>query len=482
MRIPQSPPSFRAVLDTPEKAGEFLALLTKPEVSEFVTEANDAYLPWDKLRRYRLPEGLTPEMAWAALEISRAGMRHPLPLSFVQLGQPLKYAIFPKHLEWLHKIDQRAGGTIGASKYFSQDDEERYLYSSLMEEAIASSQLEGASTTRRVAKKMLIENRRPRTKSEQMIINNYHAILEIRDMLKDELTPEMMLHLQEILVKDASDHPDIGGRFRTVNEEVYVQDGRTGEVIHRPPSAESIPQRLQEICEFANGDDKPFIHPVIKAMVLHFAIGFVHPFVDGNGRTARAIFYWYMLKKGYWLFEYLSVSRILVSKPSQYVRAYLYTETDGGDTTYFNHFHLRVILQAISDLHKYLQSKQREVKAASRWLASYPDLNYRQIAFVSECFKHPTQRYTIKEYENLYRVAYATARSDLLTLEQRGLLKSVKRGKRMEFYAPDDLSQRIRKGSADSGINMDETPKHKPKLPNPTARTVVKGKQNREEE
>ena len=41
---------------------------------------------------------------------------------------------------------------------------------------------------------------------------------------------------------------------------------------------------------FANAQSSPFVHPVVKAMALHFAIGFIHPFVDGNGRTARALF------------------------------------------------------------------------------------------------------------------------------------------------------------------------------------------------
>ena len=116
--------------------------------------------------------------------------------------------------------------------------------------------------------------------------------------------------------------------------------------------------RRRNLAAFANTNANPFIHPVIKAIALHFAIGFVHPFVDGNGRTARAIFYWYMLKEGYAAFEYLPISRILIRAPMNYARAYLYTETDDGDLTYFNHYQLQAILRAISSLHEYFERKE----------------------------------------------------------------------------------------------------------------------------
>ena len=74
-----------------------------------------------------------------------------------------------------------------------------------------------------------------------------------------------------------------------------------------------------------------FIHPIVKGIIIHFLIAFIHPFVDGNGRTASAIFYWYMLRKGYWLTEYLSISRIISRSKRQYEKAYLYTECDGNE-------------------------------------------------------------------------------------------------------------------------------------------------------
>ncbi len=319
-----------------------------------------------------------------------------------------------------------------------------------MEEAIASSQLEGACTTRKIAKQMLRSNRKPRDKAELMILNNYKAILEIRDLKSEKLTPRLLCHLQEILTEGTLDNPQAAGRFRLPDEYIVVEDTTTGEALYVPPPADSIERRIEQICDFANTKTKPWVHPVVKAMVLHFALGFVHPFVDGNGRTARAVFYWYMLKSGYWLFEFLPISRVLVSAPAKYARAFLYTETDHGDVTYFNHYHLNIILRAINDLHDYLEREQLKIREAETLLESFHDeLNHRQRALISHALKHPSERYTARLHEGRHHVTYATARSDLMELEKLGLLKRSKRekGSKEWLYYPAENLIKLLKSS-----------------------------------
>src|SRR5208282_3525756 len=127
--------------------------------------------------------------------------------------------------------------------------------------------------TRKIAKEMLRANRKPRNKAEQMILNNYQAILEVRDMKKEPLTPELLCHLQEILTNKTLDNPDAAGRFRRPDELIVVVDQTTDEVLHQPPSADEVTWRIKEICDFANAVSDPFVHPVVKAAVLHFALG-----------------------------------------------------------------------------------------------------------------------------------------------------------------------------------------------------------------
>jgi Fic family protein len=449
MRIPETPPNWMAWLrGDDQESSAALQLIVQLQVEEFVRHANERYLHWDKLRFQSLPEGVTPELAWAAVQLSRRPQQQSLPLSFDGKGK-LKYWLPPQQQQWVSIIDQQAGGYLGApAAQPIPEDNERYLVNSLMEEAIASSQLEGACTTREVGKELLRSGRQPRDRDERMILNNYKAIREIRDLKKDNLTPALLCHLQRVLTDGTLDKPDAAGRFRRPDEQVCVADAITHEVIYTPPPADAIEDRVREACAFANEMSSTFVHPVVKAMALHFAIGFIHPFVDGNGRTARSLFYWYMLKNGYWLFEYLPISRIIVAARAKYARAYLFTETDAGDLTYFNQYHLKVVHRAISDLHRYLEFQRNRLAEAEQLLADFPELNYRQRDLLSNALKHSGAHYTASTQQGKYRVSYNTAYSDLSALVELGLFTKAKRpggGKGWVFRPAPDLMKRLRR-------------------------------------
>jgi Fic family protein len=445
--------------------------LSDQDVIDFVRRSNDGYVHWNKLRYYqRLPAGFDAATSWAAVAMSRLQQYQPLPVRLN--ASRLVYWIPPQQLEWLHQIDQQAGGTLGSTSIHvgSNDaDRDRYLINALMEEAIASSQLEGAVTTRQIAKRMLREGRKPRSKAERMILNNYNAILRIRDCQHDRLTPELLKELHSILTTGTFDDSACEGRFRSSQDAVVVEDSYTHDVLHDPPPAESIEDRVNEICDFANQRSKPFVHPAIKAIVLHFAIGYIHPFVDGNGRTARAVFYWYMLKQGYWLFEFLPISRLFLRAPVKYARAYLYTENDRGDVTYFIYYNLRVIIRAMKELHDYLGNQQQRISEAAKLLQTNPDLNHRQQSLIYHALKHPDFVYTIQQYKRTYNVSYGTAHSDLLDLAKADYLVLDRQGAKLLFQPHGELLVKLKKLSSSISRPL---PKAR-KRPRPVAVTRV---------
>jgi len=325
---------------------------------------------------------------------------------------------------------------------------QRHLVNSLMEEAIRSSQLEGATTSRRVAKELLRTGRPPQDHSERMIVNNYHALQYMRDSMPEKLTPEAVLELQRVLTEGALDNPDAAGRLQRPDEErIAVVDSVDGSVIHSPPPADQLPARLRALCDFANEDDDigdRFIHPVVRAIVLHFWLAYDHPFEDGNGRTARALFYWCMRARGYWLAEYLSISRILRGAPAQYSRSFLLTETDGRDMTYFLLYQLRVIERAIDELHSYLRGKIRELHEVEEMLRDSSRFNHRQLALLGSAIRSPDAAYTIQSHATSHGVTHETARNDMLALVEMGLLRRHRHGRRYSFSAPANLSQLLK--------------------------------------
>jgi len=180
-------------------------------------------------------------------------------------------------------------------------------------------------------------------------------------------------------------------------------------------------------------DEDTFVHPIVKACIIHFILAYIHPFVDGNGRTARALFYWYVMRRGYWLIEYLSISGIIYKTKRGYERAFLYTEYDDNDLTYFILYHLRTIRQALERLKDYLRRKATENNDAHR-LMSVGNMNSRQAQMVQILREKPDMMFTVREIEQRFAVTNATARTDLKGLVERGFLVEVAMNKVKRGY------------------------------------------------
>lgn len=437
MKRPMPAPQLPELLQEIDVQARLPALL---QISPF---PDDKYLHWDELRHRTPPDGRSHREWWLGVKFARAHLLKPIPLLDPE-GNPFQYCLPDPVLRLLHEIDQQAAGGIQMPEEVTNPaTRDRYVINSLIEESITSSQLEGAATTKEVAKNLIRSGRPPVDQGEQMILNTFLAMRFIQDNRGRSLTPDMVFNLHRIVTAETLHDSSKAGQFRGEGDRIIVEDG-IGNVLHVPPPAEELPDRLLAMCAFANGgSDSHFVHPVVRAVILHFWTGYDHPFVDGNGRTARALFYWSMLSQGYWLAEYLSISQILKKAVGQYARSFCYTETDNNDVTYFLLYQLRVVKRAIQSLQSYLRRKISEIRQVESLLRESADINYRQLALLSHALKHPGMRYTIESHRKSHNVVYQTARTDLLDLSRRRLLIQRKSGRGYVFTAPADLGSRL---------------------------------------
>lgn len=419
MKLPRTPEYSPADL---KKAWEYA---DTNDVINAVFKYNKTYLHWEELKWRELP--VDPLYVWILMKTLRKKDMKYVPFDDLQL----KYNLLDDFLEKLHFLDKSAAGSISSGLDSLPHDRDQFIINSLMEEAIASSQLEGAAVTRTIAKKMLREKRKPITKDERMILNNYITMKRITQVKDEDLTPELILQIHKTITGGTLEDPNDEGRFRD-NNDIRVFDLR-GNILHTPPDFALIRELIEKLCAFANNDGEQFIHPVIKGIILHFLIGYIHPFNDGNGRTARSIFYWYMLRKDYWLFEYMAVSRAIKDTKGQYKLAYQYTESDENDLTYFIRYNLAAVKTAVDNIQKYIEKKQRESRQALNILQKSEGLSLRQAEIIKSLIKNPDKPITIKEIVETYRVAYGTARNDLFHLEKLGYLAKQKSGKEYIF-------------------------------------------------
>jgi Fic family protein len=396
------------------------------------------YIYWDKLQYHARINDDDPLKAWYSIKLHRLSNRKMLKL-FSKDNKPFSYAVYDALDAKLYKIAQFAKDGIVPSNSIG----ENYILSSLMiEEAINSSILEGAATTRKVAKDMIISQRKPKTPDERMIANNYLLLKEIKKQKSNDLSVDMILHFHEIATNGLDENGVVPGQTR-LDDEIFISD-IDGNNIYQPPKYQEIIPRLKQLCEFANTNhtQEEFINPIIKAIILHYSIGYIHPFSDGNGRSARALFYWYMLKSGYDYFEYISISKLLKQAPKKYAKSYLYTQYDDNDLNYFIYYQTDIIIRAIDELKTFLDIKTKEFEEINYLLKDSSiasSLNFVQKDIIKKAIKTPGRVFSAKELCSDYDISANSARKYLNELTNYKLLLATKESKQVTYIAPNNV-------------------------------------------
>ena len=230
------------------------------------------------------------------------------------------------------------------------------------------------------------------------------------------------------------------GKYRTIQN--YV--GSLTKVVYTPCPPSQVPSEMEAyISDLQNDLEKyadlrgqqninweELFHTLAKH---HIEFEKIHPFIDGNGRTARSLIYWYLLQKGYWLTEYLSISRIIYKNKSQYEKSFLYTEYDNLDLSYFILYNLKTMKQAYEELKVYLDHKTSQQNSIIQY-RFIPGINERQAQILKIISENSSSVLTAKELSSRFAVSMRTARTDLQLLVEKGFLMELPLNKRLIGY------------------------------------------------
>ncbi len=412
------------------KYEEYFGLAMRDTHKTYLASTDERYLYWDDIKYKKNGPMEDPKENWALIKAYRF-----LKYETIKFGSHwFKYYISHDTAKNLHDFDLKLIGDLHKAPMLANEKME-FFRSSLMEEAVASSQVEGAATTTEVARDMLKSGRSPRNQSEQMILNNLRAINYIHEFIDKDIDFSIIIELHTIMTAN-TDAEGCSGAFRT--GDVFVTDHIDGEIAHTPPDAFLLDNLMKHLCEFIN-DDSYFIHPIVKASIIHFMIGYIHPFSDGNGRTARALFYWFLLRKGYTLISDISISRVILESRTQYDKAFLKTEYDENDMNYFIAYSIKNIRIAFEKLSKYRDKKLEERRKANNLAYEFLNMgfNKRQSDLLGYLYSKPKNRVTLNQYSEKNEVVRQTAKKDLQELINSGLIKEDSSSKPYRYYIID---------------------------------------------
>lgn len=439
MKLPEKAPDLEKSLlaMTPDVAKWAMERMIKGEASEDKT-----YWHWEDLQYRSPPEGLPNREAWwSALQWQRLVASRVLQGLLDKKGDEWRVVVTSMVQVKLSWLDRQMAIRVMTDKpdRLSAASRDQFVVEYLTQEAWASSFIEGAAATREQAREMVEKKRNPRNNGERMVLNNYRALNQVREWRDQPLTPEMVLQLQAQLVAGTDIKPDDVGKLRLRQVVVATPEN---DILHEPPSFEELPKRLKALCDFANAEDA--LHPIVRAVALHFMLAYDHPFGDGNGRTARALFYWSMLRSGYALVEFMPISDVIRRAHAKYGRAFLRAETDNQDFTHFLAYHLEILEKASQQFTSHVADRRARETA---WLeaANVPGLNGRQQAVIRRMLAGETKHTSFDAHMRDYGVTYLTARKDLEALLADGyLVERAKEGRRRLFAAAEGLAKKLK--------------------------------------
>ncbi len=377
--------------------------------------------------QYRLSDkSIDLETFWKEALKDRKSTGLPIPLTD-QKNMNFWFNMTKEISDNIHMIEKSAVNDLFRS--VPEDLEASVIAEALIDEAFNSSVIEGAFSTKRRTKEIIENQLQPSNKSEVMIVNNYQALLYIMDHIDEPLNEDAILSIYRILTKNTLDESDIVEKYRT--DTVYVMDTRKQMITYTAPDHTKVQGLMDSLLEFINYNNE--FHPVIKACIIHFYFVYIHPFFDGNGRTARAISYMYLLQNGYSFFKFFSISSVINDEKNKYYDSIEDTENYDSDMTYFIKYYSSMIVRSISKVTKNFEKEFGRKLVDLTLDRAHIVLGKRQEKIINFMITAEKNILTISDYQKKFKVSYETARSDLMELEVLGFFKKSKKGKKYVF-------------------------------------------------
>lgn len=392
-------------------------------MESLIAQFMERYLPRQEII-HRLPVSISIQQFWPELEQERRKCSQELPL-LAQDRKPFWFVLTGSIEKQCDAIAELARRDIA----FTGPEFDALFQGAVVDEAVYSSVIEGAFTSREQAADFIRQNKQPRNKSEQMVKNNYDALTYVLEHLEDEISEETILQIAQIVTRSAAEVQVTGYR----DGAVYVT-GREGDV-YTPPQADAVPEMMRALVEFIQ---KSELHPLLKACIAHFYFVYVHPFGDGNGRTARALSYMMLLQAGYDFFRYFSISGIVAEERGKYYRSMRNVEDSDGDMTYFIDVYSGMLARTVEQMEHHLKY---HVLAGQKLkeLEQNGTLNERQLKGAKWLLESSGSSVTVETWRKKYKVVTETARRDLLALCDAGLLVRELDGRKAVFRVLREL-------------------------------------------
>jgi len=287
----------------------------------------------------------------------------------------------------------------------------------------ASTSIEGNSLSFDEVSDLMIGRDITAIKKDKQEVLNYFEALEYLDKLKEkELTNADILKLHKIITKDTLEYPEDEGKYRYGNKYVIVGNKHTGEITFKPPPTKEVPALMNNLIKWLNQDHKN-INPVIQAGVIHYEFVRIHPFIDGNGRTSRALATLILIRRGFDTKRFFALDDFYNSNRPRYYKILKKIDPETLDLTEWLDYFCEGVAVSI----KAVKDKIMLLTGGKSGKGKQLVIDDRQIKIVEYIKKQG--KTTNKEIQDLLNTSNKTAYNLLINLLDAGVIKKVGQGR-----------------------------------------------------
>jgi len=267
------------------------------------------------------------------------------------------------------------------------------------------------------------------TRKDKQEVLNYLKVLEHIDELTEgnEIKEKDILNIHKLVTHETLEDASDCGVYRS--RYVAVVNRLTGEVIFRPPSNEDVPGLVKDLIQWLNSSEAKTLDPVIEAGIAHYEFVRIHPFVDGNGRTARALAALILYQRGFDTKQFFCLDDYYDSDRPAYYRVLRDVDQKTLDLTGWLEYFVEGVKVSISSV------KERVIRLSSERLRRTKKgqiaLTERQMRIVE--FINANGRITNRTVREMFKISDRAALKEISKLLDLKVIEPDGKGRSLSY-------------------------------------------------
>ena len=342
--------------------------------------------------------------------------------------------MFKPNFRYTHRIVSlltkiSAGREIILNSPFIPEWEVSLRREAIIRSAHSSTSIEGNRLTLEQVSKLAKGRKITATRKDKQEVLNYLNVLKNMEKLVkgSSLRSKDILRIYRMVTKNTLDNPDDCGVYR--GRYVVVGNPLTGEIFFRPPKNKDVPILIDALIEWINSKDTQEIDAVIEAGIVHYEFVRIHPFVDGNGRTARVLATWILYKRDFDTKQFFCLDDYYDSDRPAYYKALRSVNQNTLDLTQWLEYFVEGVNISVE------AAKKRVIRLSSERLRKTEKgqiaLTERQMQIVE--FINQNGKITNKDMRKLFKISDRAVLKEIRKLIDLKVVKSEGKGRSLHY-------------------------------------------------